>query len=71
MLFHSHLAALAVSSIVQAVPLTSTYALHQKRETPSSQWVRRDRVDRSARLPMRIALAQRDLHRGYNLVLDV
>lgn len=71
MLFQSLLAALAASSFVQAVPVSSPYAVHQKRDAPSSQWVRRNRVERSAVMPMRIALNQRDLHKGYDFVMDV
>lgn len=71
MRFQSLFAAFAALSLVQAVPLASTHSLHQKRDLQSSPWVRRSRVESSAVLPMRIALTQRDLHKGYGLVMDV
>lgn len=71
MQFRALLAAVAALSIAQAAPTTSTHSLHQKRSPGSSQWIRRSRVEESALLPMRIALTQRDLHKGYSLVMDV
>lgn len=71
MFLPSFLAALAaLLSLIHAAP-RSAYSLHQKRNVVGSQWARRDRVDSSALLPMRIALTQRDLHKGYDWVLDV
>jgi len=65
------LAALAVLFLVDAAPSPATHSLHQKRNGYGSLWVRRDRVEQSSLLPMRIALTQSDLHKGADWVMDV
>lgn len=59
-------------ALVHARPATpSTHTLHQKRDSTASRWTRRDRIEPSAMLPIRIALTQSDLHKGHDWLMDV
>ena len=62
------LAALAVEVI--AVP-SSIHTIHEKRDKLPSQWMKRGKVHSKSVLPMRIGLKQRNLHKGYDYLMDV
>jgi tripeptidyl-peptidase-1 len=48
------------------------HVLHEKRDASSDHhWVKRDRLSPTDPLPMRIGLAQRNLHLGHDLLMDV
>lgn len=66
-------AIVAVASLIYAKPLQSgyTHVVHEKRETPSRAWVKRDPVAPHALLPMKIGLKQQNLHNGYEYLIDV
>lgn len=63
MLF-SLLTACSLAVSVIATP-TANYAVHEKRDALPHGWAKRERLDRRAIMPMRIALKQRNLERGY------
>lgn len=60
--------ALVASAV--ASPITN-YAVHEKRSAPAHGWAKREVLDRRAVLPMRIALAQRNLDKAYEYLEDV
>lgn len=62
---------LALVAAVQSAVVPSTHAVHEKRDFTPKAWVKRDRLHPRALLPMRIGLKQRNLDRGYDLLMDV
>ena len=54
-----------------ALPASTASRLHEKREALSDSVVRRDRVHKDVIIPMRIGLAQSNLDKGYDHVMDV
>lgn len=71
MLYSQVAAFVALTSLASALPAPSTHTLHEKRDEPSSDWVKGARVDGSTYLPMRIALTQTNLDKGHDYVLEV
>lgn len=47
------------------------HVLHEKRDSLPERWTKRDRVPRDKLLPMRIGLAQSNLDKAYEHLLDV
>ena len=60
----------ALAGFVLAKP-TDNYAVHEKRDSIPQGWVKRETLDRRAILPMRIALTQRNLDRGYGKLISI
>ena len=63
-----------LASSVLAAPApapASNHVLHEKRDFPSRAWEKRDRVDPSQMLPVRIGLAQSNLDNGPNMLDEV
>jgi tripeptidyl-peptidase-1 len=54
-----------------AVPTPSNHVLHEKRTSLPRSWVRSDRVEREAILPVRVGLVQNNLHIGEDLLMEV
>lgn len=54
-----------------ASPLTQHHAVHERRSTHPAGWTRRSAIDNRAILPMRIALAQSNLERGHEWLMQV
>ena len=63
--------ALAVAALSNAIPTSVKHVLHEKRNQPPSDWVKGARVDSDAVLPMRIGLAQNNLDKGYDFLMEV
>ena len=61
---------LAAALRAAAAPATS-HVLHEKRQSAPLQWEKRDRVDPSIVLPVRIGLTQRNLDLGPDLLYEV
>ena len=61
---------LAAALRAAAAPTTS-HVLHEKRQSAPLQWEKRDRVDPSIVLPVRIGLTQRNLDLGPDLLDEV
>ena len=61
---------LAAAARSAAAP-TSPHVLHEKRQSAPLQWEKRDRVDPSIVLPVRIGLTQRNLDLGPELLHEV
>ena len=54
-----------------ALAAPASYIQHEKRSVTDARWVKRDRAPGSARVPVRIALSQRNLDQGHDLLMDV
>lgn len=62
----------AYLAVASAVPLATNHVVHEKRDTGlQSRWIKRDAVPGATRLPVRIALKQRNLDKGMDLLLEV
>ena len=63
------LSAFATQAI--AVPVAAEHVVHERRDNVPDAWVKRDRLDPGATLPVRIGMAQQNLDKGYELLLEV
>jgi tripeptidyl-peptidase-1 len=54
-----------------AIPTRSSHILHEKRSSIPRSWVRSNRVERDAILPVRVGLVQSNLDNGEDLLMDV
>ncbi|TVY83605.1 Tripeptidyl-peptidase sed1 [Lachnellula suecica] len=63
------LGALAVEAAV--VPFPAGHVLHERRSYAPKAWAKRDRVDGSALLPVRIGMTQSNLDKGHDLLMEV
>lgn len=70
MLFKLCVLAAFAASIV-AVPAPGSYVLHEKRDAPLKNWVKRSVINRKTKLPMRIGMKQSNLDIGDGLLMDV
>lgn len=61
----------AVAALANAAPASFKHALHEKRETPASDWVKVARIESTAILPMRIGLTQSNLDKGHDFLMEV
>lgn len=71
MLWNSFVVAAALAGTVTALVVPETHAVHEKRDYTSRRWVKRDRVKPHARLPVRIGLAQNNLDKAHDFLMDV
>lgn len=63
--------ALAIAALAGAAPATVKHVLHEKREKHAHDWVKGDRVEKDAVLPVRIGLSQNNLEKGYDYLMEV
>lgn len=59
------------AAVANAIPASSTYCLHAKRNFAPNKIVKRSRVSSDATPPMRIGLSQSDLHKCFDYIMDV
>ena len=61
-----------LAAVVAALPTASRHVLHERR-SGSSSWAPDDRFqpDRGVKLPVRIGLAESNLHLGHDLLMGV
>jgi tripeptidyl-peptidase-1 len=64
-------ALLALGIGCHAIPTPNTHALHEKRSSLPRFWERGSRVESDAILPVRIGLAQSNLDKAYEYLMDV
>ena len=64
-------ALVAIAVISNAAPAPIKHVMHEKRQTPSLDWVKVARIEGSAILPMRIGLTQSNLDKGDDLLMEV
>ncbi|KAI9641697.1 hypothetical protein NHQ30_009553 [Ciborinia camelliae] len=55
----------------QTISSRSSLVLHEKRHAPRMQWMKRDRIASTTLLPVRIGLAQGNLEKGHDFLMDV
>lgn len=59
-------------ALAAAAPFSSSYVVHEKRETQLGKWSKRDiKLNSDAVIPMSIGLKQRNLEHGYDFLMDV
>lgn len=63
--------ALVLAATAQGAAVPNSHVVHEKRESPPSKWVKREKISSSYVLPMRIGLKQRNLDRGHSFLMDV
>ncbi|KAJ5113386.1 subtilisin-like protein [Penicillium angulare] len=63
--------ALAIVALTGAAPASVKHVLHEKREKNGYDWVKGDRVESDAVLPVRIGLSQNNLEKGYDYLMEV
>jgi len=61
----------AIAAISNAAPAPIKHVMHEKRQAPSSDWVKVARIEGTAILPMRIGLTQNNLDKGHDLLMEV
>lgn len=54
-----------------ATPVSSPHVVHEKRDAAPLGWMRKYALESRAILPINIALAQENIDRGYNWLMDV
>jgi tripeptidyl-peptidase-1 len=65
------LAALAASTLASPVVSRSTHAIHEARSAPPHAWSKRSRIHEDATIPVKIGLAQQNLHRAEEFINQV
>ena len=71
MLFSQFLAAGTFAAFASASPINIPHSVHEKRwETPVG-WAKRDALDRRTIMPMRVGLAQSNLDKGFDWLMEV
>lgn len=71
MLLRQVCAVLLAAALSGAIPAPIKHVLHEKREQRRYDWVKGDRVESDAMLPVRIGLTQNNLEKGYEYLMDV
>lgn len=71
MLLRQVYVALAIAVLSDAAPAPIKHVLHEKRERHALDWVKADRVEADAVLPIRIGLTQNNLDKGYEYLMEV
>jgi tripeptidyl-peptidase I len=61
----------AIAALSNAAPAAIKHMMHEKRQSPSSDWVKVARIESTAILPMRIGLTQSNLDKGHDLLMEV
>jgi len=66
------LTSLVLSALVATVTASPAphLVLHERRDAPLKNWVKRDTLQAKTRLPMRIGLTQSNLDRGHGLLME-
>lgn len=58
-------------AFTQAVPTPLHHVVHEKRDYTPSRWIKRDRVPGQKKFPMRIGLAQSNLEKAHEYLMDM
>lgn len=61
----------AIAAQVAAVPFQSSHIVHERRDFVPKAWAKRDRLEASAELPVRIGMTQRNLDKGHDFLMEV
>ncbi|KUJ16192.1 subtilisin-like protein [Mollisia scopiformis] len=69
--FHSIAVFSFLAAQVAAVPFSTRHVVHERREAVPEAWIKRDRIDGAAILPIRIGMTQSNLDKGHDLLMEV
>ena len=62
-------------AVAAAKPVPETHVIHEKRDVAHrftvSRWIKRDRLEQNAVLPVRVGLKQQNLDNGADWLMDV
>jgi tripeptidyl-peptidase-1 len=61
----------AIAALANAAPASVKHILHEERSSPSRDWAKGARIEKSAVIPMRIGLTQTNLEKGYDYLMEV
>lgn len=61
----------AIAAQAVAVPFQNSRVVHERRDLVPKAWVKRNRLEPSAELPVRIGMTQRNLDKGHDLLMEV
>ena len=61
----------ALAATAAAIPLEGNHVLHERRSATPKHWVKRSKLDRGVKLPMRIGMTQSNLDKGEELLMEV
>lgn len=67
----SNLLLVALATLTAALPSQSKHVLHEKRDGPMRNWVKRSRANGASTIPVRIGLTQNNLHKADDLITEV
>jgi len=60
----------ALAAEVAAIPFPANHVVHERRDYVPKAWIKRERLA-SEILPVRIGMTQRNLDKGYDLLMEV
>lgn len=69
--FSTALLALTAVAVISKAAVPASHTVHEKRHVVPNKWTKRDRIEAGELLPMRIGLKQNNLHKGFDLLMDV
>jgi tripeptidyl-peptidase-1 len=61
----------ALAAQAAAVPFQTSHVVHERRGYILKAWVKRNKLDARAELPVRIGMTQRNLDKGHDLLMEV
>jgi tripeptidyl-peptidase-1 len=59
------------SLLAGAIAVPTGSQVHEKRDTNNARWIKREALNPSTKVPVRIALKQSNLDKGMDYLLDV
>lgn len=71
MFVKSLFAAAALAVLTGASPVADPHVVHERRSSAPLGWAKRESLEAQAALPISIALAQENLDKGYDWLMDV
>jgi len=71
LLQHASLVAALYAGLVTSAPGAWRHVVHEERGAHGKDWVKGDKVDGAAILPIRIGLTQTNLDDGHDLLMEV
>lgn len=63
--------AAAIAALVNSTPFPMKHVIHEERTILSRDWNKGARLAKSDTIPMRIGLAQTNLEKGYDYLMEV
>lgn len=61
----------ALVAAAAAAPAPQKHVLHEKRDFEPKEWVKGKKLNADSMMPMRFGLTQRNLDKGYDMLMDV